>query len=324
LVKELTAEEVSNLWNSYLTNTMAAHFGRYLLKTCEDKDVYNILKQAEKIAVIEAEKSKHFLEEANYPIPNGFDEQDADINAPRLYSDNSILLIKYMLSQDANTAYSLFLSTSTRSDIREFFESCLISSVKFHSQCAGIIVKKGLHNPELHIPKPEKIDKVDKQSFLAGWLTDKRPLTVQEINSLTYNFKGRDMHNELLRSFAQITSSKELIAHFQRGSDLCLKHMDIIQSILTKNDLPKLPTWESEITDVTTPIFSDRLMLFKISAITAAGASRYGAAVSTSMRRDIGVQFMSLMGELLKYGEDSMNLMIKYGYLDQLPMAKHK
>lgn len=324
MLKDLTAEEVSSLWNSYLSNTMAAHFGHYLLRTAQDKDVYNMLKQAEKIAVIEAEKSKHFLEESKYPIPNGFDEQDVDINTPRLYSDNSMLFIKYTLSQDANTVYSLFLSTSTRSDIREFFESCLINSVKLHSQCADIIVKKGLHNPEFHIPKPEKIDKVDKQSFLAGWFTDKRPLTVQEISSFTYNFKGREMHKELLRSFAQIASSKELKAHFQRGAEICQNQMDIIQDILTKNDLPKLPTWESEITDLTAQVFSDRLMLFKMSAITAAGASRYGTAVSTSMRKDIGVQFMSLMGELLKYGEDSMNLMIKYGYLDQLPMAKHK
>lgn len=322
MLKELTAEEVSNLWSSYLTNTMAVHFGRYLLRTSEDKDVHDMLKYAERIAAIEVEKSKYFLEEANYPLPNGFDEQDVDINGPRLYSDNLMLFIKYTLAQDANTVYSLFLSTSTRSNIREFFESCLINSAKLWNRCADIVTKKGLHNPEIHVPKPEIVDRVDKQSFLAGWLTDRRPLTVQEINSLTFNFKGKELHNELLRSFAQITPSKELKAHFQRGSEICQKHMDTIQCILTENNLPTLPTWESEVTDLTEPIFSERLMLFKISALTAVGVSRYGAAISTVMRKDVGAHFSTLMGELLKYGEDSLNLMIKYGYLDQLPTAK--
>jgi hypothetical protein len=251
-------------------------------------------------------------------------KQDVDIKGPRLYSDNFILLTKYTLSQDANAVYSFSLSTSTHSDIRQFYESCLINSAKLHNQCADIIVKKGLHHPEIHIPEPERVEKVDKQRFLAGWLTDKRPLTAQEISALTFNFKGREVHKELLRSFAQIASSKELRGHFQRGVEICQKHLDIIQSILTENDLPKLPTWESEITDSTAAPFSERLMLFKMSALTAVGVNRYGVAIVTSMRKDLGVHFIRLMGELLKYGEDSMNLMIKYGYLDQPPMARGK
>lgn len=55
--------------------------------------------------------------------------------------------------------------------------------------------------------------------------------------------------------------------------------MDVIQSLLTEYDLSKLPSWESELTDLTTPV----LMLVKISAITAAGASRYGVAKGTTL-----------------------------------------
>ena len=62
-------------------------------------------------------------------------------------------------------------------------------------------------------------------------------------------------------------------------------------------------------------------MLYKISLLTASSVGRYGTALSTAMRRDIGVDYLRLMTELLKYGEDTIKLMIDYQYLEQMPMA---
>ena len=63
-------------------------------------------------------------------------------------------------------------------------------------------------------------------------------------------------------------------------------------------------------------------MLFKMSFLTLTIMIRYGAASSLMMRRDLGLHFIRLRAELLKYGEDSMNLIIKNKYLDEIPMAK--
>ncbi|SEQ65442.1 Protein of unknown function [Virgibacillus subterraneus] len=93
---------------------------------------------------------------------------------------------------------------------------------------------------------------------------------------------------------------------------------------MTADELPNLPTWESEITDSTVSPFSERLMLYKISIFISSTVSRYGATLSLIMRKDIGVEFSRLLAEVSLYGEDTLNLMIEFGFLDQIPMAKSK
>jgi len=62
-------------------------------------------------------------------------------------------------------------------------------------------------------------------------------------------------------------------------------------------------------------------MLFKHAALTSQASARYGAALSSTTRKDIAAHFMDLMWETLKHGEDLAKLMIKYKFMDQLPMA---
>lgn len=321
---DLTSSEISNLWNTYLTNTMTVWDARYFLAHSQDEDIQNMLKNAEMFAVVETENSKKFLKDANHPFPDGFDEQDVDIKVQPLYSDNFILYTKFILSQDGCTLYSMSLATSLRPDIRQFYESCWSNAKNIYNQCADIMIKKGLHHPVLHVPKPERVDKIDKQSFVAGWFTERRPLNVQEIGLIEYCFKAIEHHKQFLKSFVQTVQSKELRNHFQRGKEILHKHLEIFQDIFSENDLPHLPTWESEITDSTVPPFSERLMLFKMLLLTGTISSKYGTALSFMMRRDLGLHFMRLKTEILKYAEDTLNLMIKNEYLDELPMAKEK
>jgi hypothetical protein len=102
------------------------------------------------------------------------------------------------------------------------------------------------------------------------------------------------------------------------------KHLDVFQKVLSKNGLPKLPTWETEILNTTESPFSERVMLYKHAALTAQASARYGATLSSTTRIDIGTHFMRLMVETMKYGKDIAELMIKNKFLDQLPMAKSR
>ncbi|WLD92606.1 DUF3231 family protein [Alkalihalobacillus sp. AL-G] len=321
-VEKLTPAEISNLWNSYISNTMAQNVTKYFNANAQDEELHNILEYAEEISIIEVEKSKAFLEKAKQPLPQRFEESDVDINAPAICTDNFTLLIKYKLVQDAHIVYSLSLNTSTRKDLREFYQECLKNSAELYNRLADLMIKKGLQHPEVHIPTTNHIGKVSKQSYLAGWFADRRPINTMEISQLVHNLKSTEVHKTFLKIFSQITSSNELRKHFERGVEMFQKHLDIFQSVLTENDLPKLPTWESELTDTTVSPFSDRLMLYKMTLLTSAAAGRYGSALSSVQRKDLGTHFMRIMAETLQYGEDSLNLMIERGFMDQMPMAK--
>lgn len=321
-VIKLTPAEITSLWNSYLSNTMGLWVTRYFLKNTQDDELHSILKYAEEIATIEVEKSKAFLEEAKHPLPQKFDQNDVDIHAPAIFTDHFILILKKHLTQIACSGYSLSLNSSTRKDIRNFYQECIKNSVELYNRLADLFLKKGLHHPEIHFPPPKQIETVKKQSYIAGWFTDRRPINSAEIGQIVYNFECIEFQRMFIKKFAQITPSKELKEHFERGAEIYRKHLDFFQSLLTENGLPQFPTWESEAIDTTVSPFSDKLMLFKISLLIAETISRYGTSLSSVQRRDIGANYTRLIAEILKFGEDCLNLMIKYGYLDQLPLIK--
>jgi hypothetical protein len=322
ILNELTPAEISNLWNSYVANTMGVWVSRHFIATTQDQELLNMLTFAEKIAIFESESSKQLLIEAGQPLPQPFDENDVKINANPLFTDNYVIHLKYSLVQTAMTVYALSLNTSTRADIRSFFKKGLENSSELLNLCVDLLLKRGLLHPKIQIPTPKKIEKVETHYFLSGILSDTRPLNALEISQLVYNHRATEIHKEFIKGAAQVTSSTELKEHYQRGVKIFNKQLEVLQLSLSHNGLPMLPTWESEILDTNESPFSERIMLYKHAALTSQAAARYGATLSSTTRKDTAAHFMKFMGETLKYGEDLANLMIKHKFLDQLPMAK--
>ncbi|MDQ0194570.1 hypothetical protein [Paenibacillus wynnii] len=145
------------------------------------------------------------------------------------------------------------LNTSVRKDIRLNYQECQKNTTELFIRLSDLSIKKGLHLAELHIPIPNHVEKVSKQSFLAGWFADRRPINAIEIALLEYNFRSTEFHKTFLKSFAQITKNPELKEHFVRGDEIYQKHLEIFQSP-----------------------FSERLMLFKMSLLVASSSGQYG------------------------------------------------
>ncbi|WP_347552968.1 DUF3231 family protein (plasmid) [Pseudalkalibacillus hwajinpoensis] len=182
--------------------------------------------------------------------------------------------------------------------------------------------KKGLSQTKVHIPTPDGIEKVHQQSFLGGWFTGHRSLNAAEILQLHFHFTGLAAAKEFYRSFAQTVDSKEVKQYFERGETMIEKHLKILQSHLAKDELSQIPTWESEIKESTAAPFSEKLMLYKISVLSASATGKYGMAISSVMRKGVGLDLSRMMAEFLQYGEDGLNLMIERGHMDQIPLAK--
>lgn len=67
--------------------------------------------------------------------------------------------------------------------------------------------------------------------------------------------------------------------------------------------------------------FSDKLIMFHFTALNAFGLALYGLALIRSIRSDIFATFTSLMGEIAKYAEDGINIMIDNGWFERIPQA---
>ena len=318
-MKDLTAAEISHLLVSYMNNTMAYHVTDAFFKQANNLEVREMLKFALEIADEEVRGAERFLTKDNRSLPEQFTKADVDFEQ-KYYSDNYVVLLKYMLAQDALPVYGLSLSTSINPEVRDFYKKILNKTAQLVDMCMTLMVKHELNQPMVYIPKQE-LHKIEQQSYLGKLFGRNRPLVAPEVLQLQTTFQSTDIFRLILQSFCQ-TKSSELSTHFERGVKMCNDQLSEIVHIFEKYELPRLKTFDSDVyTDLEAP-FSDRLMLFKISMITSANASKYGAAASATLRKDIGATFVKLAGQVLLYAEDTGNLLIKHRMLDEAPLVK--
>ncbi len=146
-------------------------------------------------------------------------------------------------------------------------------------------------------------------------------MNATEITGLCFNIKKTVIKIVLEIGFSQVAHSKDLRKYFQRGAELCHKHVEIFTTILSEDNLPSPKQWESEISNSTVSPFSEKLMLYHLVTLVSASLGFYGAGLSVVQRRDLATHYGRLITEMGKYAEDGVNLLIKYGWLEQPPTA---
>ncbi|MBB6454701.1 hypothetical protein HNQ94_003190 [Salirhabdus euzebyi] len=316
---KLSTSEMAHLWTTYINDSLANYVLSYFANRVEDKKVKKILDFAISISQNHLIYLKFLFEKENFPLPTGFTSNDVNLAAPRLYSDSFYLYYLKNMALIGGNGYSLALGNSARVDIVKYFKECVGESSDLYEKSSKLLLEKGLFLRPPQINTPKKIDFVNDQSFLTGWFGKRRPLTSIEIMNLHLNIERNDLGRALLTGFQQVAKSKEVRNYVQRGIKISSKHIEVFGSILSESGLPSPMIWNTLPTESTEETFSDKLIMFHISALTAASTSHYGTSVGSSPRRDIGTHFTRLTSEILKYAEDGANIMIKNGWLEQPP-----
>lgn len=317
----LTSTEVASLWTTYQNDTMAICVMRYMLEKVEDSQIKPVFEYALELAKTHIQIITGIFKEENYPIPYGFTDEDVDLTAPRLFSDTYWLKYLHEMTIHGLTGYAIALTTSTRTDIRDFYIQCNISSMELYQKTINVLLSKGLFSRPPYIATPKKADFVEQQSFLTGWFGERRPLNSIEVSNIFFNLKKDLVSRALQIGFSQVAKSKEVREFMSRGADMTFKHIEIFSSILHESDLPSPKHWESEITNSTVPPFSDKLMMYHAEVLVSTAVGFYGAGMAVCMRRDLAVQYQRLITETQKYLEDGANILINNGWMEQTPQA---
>ncbi len=124
-----------------------------------------------------------------------------------------------------------------------------------------------------------------------------------------------------MTGFAQTAQNEEVKQYVLRGKALAHKYVELFSDLSTKEDLPAPISSGSAVFKTTTSVFSDKLMMFHVTAMVAAGIGYYGTALAASPRRDLGLKYISLIPEVALYVEDGANIMIKHGWMEEPPQA---
>ncbi|WP_100012559.1 DUF3231 family protein [Lentibacillus sediminis] len=318
--QQLTAAELSQIWGSYMNASANIAVFTYFTEKVEDEEIRPAIEDALNLSKNHITKLEDFLTGNEHPIPQGFGEEDVNPAAPRLYTDGYMLQHATQLGTLGLNAAATSISMATREDVYSFFSQQLRDYNALHHKGISIAKAKGTYVSPPIIPVPQEVDFVKKQSFLTGWLGERRPLLTLEIANLFSNIERNSVGNATLTGFSQVVQSDEVRKYLLRGIGIAKKHVNVLSEILEGNDVP-VPMGSDAMVTNSTDIapFSDKLILYHTTGMVTAGIVFYGMSITTNLRRDIASKYVRLSGEILLYSEDGANIMINNGWLEEPP-----
>jgi hypothetical protein len=321
----LTSMEISQLWAQYLNDSGSICILTYFLEKAEDAEIKSVIEYALELSKKHIEKLTSIFTEEKHAIPYGFKiEEDVDLSAPRLYSDNYVLNFIHQMSMIGLTTYAASLSGSTRADITDYYTECMSETMQLLKKSKDLLLSKGLYIRSPYLPNLERADFVKEQRFVWDIIGKKRPLVASEISNIFANTQRNAFGAATLAGFCQVAQDKQVKQFFVRGIEIAKKHTKLFGKKFEESYLSVPTTWATEITNSTVYTFSDKLMMFFTTALIGLSIGYYGTGIAQSPRVDIGIMYNRLMVEIQLYSEDGSNIMINNKWVEQPPIASDR
>lgn len=319
---DLTSGEIGYLWETYQFESLSSCGMQYFLQHIDDKQIQKLIEKGLALSLKRLNQIEDILNNDHYPIPQGFTDGDVYLQAPRLFSDR--LYLEYLLHtlQMELVFYGRAMLGVIKLQVQEFYQQIMYDTIKLEMETKELIKRKGLYARAPKVPTPKHIEFVKKESFLAGWLGEKRPLLAIEIADLVFNAKRNALGQAVITAFGQVAESNKVRHYFAKGKKIAKKHVEAFTNVLHKDDLADATSLlTAEVTTSTEAPFSDKLMMNFITMLIGSGLGEYGSAMAMSPRRDIGIMYSRLMAEIAQYSNEGAEILIENGWLEQPPMA---
>ncbi|MBE4910511.1 DUF3231 family protein [Bacillus luteolus] len=318
---KLVSSELANIWKLYQFETLNRCMLQHFLETVEDRDIKNIIQIKLEAKEVRIQQIASIFNKEEIPTPVGFTEKDVHLKVPRLFTDVFMAEYIYYMAIVGLESYARAMSISPRADVRHFFYEGMTFFGDIQNKIMDLLLQKGIFTRPPYIPYPTRVDFVKEQSFLTGWFGERRSLHCMQITHLFFNLRRNAIGKELLIGFSQTAQSEEVREYMVRGKEITNKLIHTFHSILVADDITPPTFGGMVVTESKIAPFSDKLMLSLITFLDAFGMATYGLSLSESTRRDLFAQYTKIIAQIGAYGEDGINLMIKYGYFEQPPKA---
>jgi hypothetical protein len=138
-------------------------------------------------------------------------------------------------------------------------------------------------------------------------------------HNLYMNIQTNIIGSKLAISFAQTSPRENIQKWMLRGGDISKKHVQAFTKVLLNNDIQPPVSSDIAITNSTTSPFSDKLKLFHMGFMSAAGTGNYATAAAASQRSDLVLNYERLSLEIAMYAKDGADIMISNEWLEQPP-----
>ena len=139
----LISSEISGLWSSYMSDTMIVCVLKYYLSSVEDSETRTILQQTSDLSNLHIQEMTSMFNKENLTIPEGFTDNDINIDAPRLFTDSFYLSYLSFMARVGMHNYTLIINQIARSDIRAYFSKRITEYLALYNSSADLRLSKG-------------------------------------------------------------------------------------------------------------------------------------------------------------------------------------
>ncbi len=317
----LTSAEIAMLWTAYMNDSMSKCVLGYMITHASEAEIGAALQLAIDLSTSHLQYLEPLFKEEKMAVPNGFGGGDVNPDAPSLFSDTFCLAYINHMAKAGMLAYSGMLAMCARNDIRKFFTEGLAETASLYNMTTNLMLEKGIYIRAPYISYPHETDYVDTKKYLSGLnpFATKRPLNAVEISHLTLNIQTNSIGLQIAAAFAQTARLKEVQEFMLRGKEISQKHVGIFTKTLLESNIQAVGSPNIAVYDTTKQIFSDKLMMFHMSLLSATGSGNYATAGVASQRTDVAASYQRLAVEIALYAKSGADIMIKHGWLEQPP-----
>lgn len=316
-----TATEICHLWSGYMAESMSVAFLKHMVAKSKDPAFHSVLQFALNTSSQRVESMENLFKAIQHPIPYGFGEDDVDINAPQLFSEGFCVLYTRFTSKYILINYSFAFSDCTRSDFRQLFSGFIDSTKAVIATADNALIAKGLLPKQPNIPVPEKNTFINNKGYYGSIFGAERPINAIEISNIFNIMTFKRNMKALKLGFAQVVKSDKIRDYLNRGLNIADKQMEILASFLHKEGLPGPEILDFQVTDSVHSPYSDRLILYHVTVMTAYIAQSYGHGITNTARQDIASAFTRLVIEIMRYIKGGVGLLIENNWFEQIPQA---
>jgi len=322
----LVSSEIAGLWNAYMSETLIVRVLSYFVNRVECEETRVLLQQTLDKTKQHVTEMTTLFNQAGLPIPDGFTDNDVNINAPRLFSDSFYLAYLSFMSRVAMHNYTLILNQVARADIRDYFTKRIYDNIDLYNKSADIRLSKGIFIRAPFVEVPKKVQYIKSQSFMFGLFGEKRrPMLLNEVTQLFGIIYSNIVGKAIATGFGQVSKNEKISKYFFEGSDFASKIIKELTLIFSDDEIPTPSTSDSFVTDSTVSPFSEKLMLTHMLVLSSSGVSSLGIAISESLRSDLFTILFKYTAEIMKFAQKGAKLAIDNEWLEQPPsVLKHK
>ncbi|MFP7737540.1 DUF3231 family protein [Priestia aryabhattai] len=322
----ISSSEVGTLWLTYQEKTMILRILEYFIEKSDDQQAKNIMGGLWQELSYYVTKIKKIFQEQGIVIPVGFNQEDVNLEAPKLYDNGFDIMFIRILKEISMGMYTLNMNMAYQDDVMEIYEGLTSTTQKIYKSSTLYLLEKGILTLPPKVTMPKSSEFIESKRYLNGFnpFNDKRALNDLELGYLHHGIETNNIGMQLITGFAQCTEDKEVKQYFVKGKELAKKQIKVFGDILLESDVHFSATSGSTVTTSKVAPFSQKLMMFCIYLLNGFGIVGSSFGTIFSLRKDVSMKTALIAKDIYFYADEGVKIMIKNGWLEEPPQMEDR